>query len=414
MKIPGTPVPGRIGANIRPLAEAPLATAPLAEAPLAIAPAKAASGPAASRSLSPVTQNRVFSLLSSLGLPRDSLSASIVSFARFFSLPLEPELLAEVRRQTIASGAAANPGGGKNREALSLAALAATDKGLRLSAAALEEYSAAINGEAPLPEPWDSKAQRDNKPEADNRSGNNKAGGENTGEQGGAGQNTGGKNADSGEDAENETAPVVCGVIADGVIAYGVLADGVLADGVLADGVLADGALADGALAGSALAGGLLNLKEKILASGEANPLLDLLNRLAGKNGQRWIVLPFHFVEAEALYRISLKILLNPDQSAGHLILDILKTGVESRPCPAGQDECRRLFVMDRAKGEKTRLGVYLWPPIPQKDRQSLASGLAACLGLARECIFVQNTRESFPFVEHNPEDILPSINEEV
>ena len=45
----------------------------------------------------------VLSLINSLKLPPDKLSASIVSFARFFSLPLKTEQLAEIRRQAFTS-----------------------------------------------------------------------------------------------------------------------------------------------------------------------------------------------------------------------------------------------------------------------------------------------------------------------
>ncbi len=40
--------------------------------------------------------------LNTSGLPADKISSSIISFARFFSLPLKPELMAAIRRQVFA------------------------------------------------------------------------------------------------------------------------------------------------------------------------------------------------------------------------------------------------------------------------------------------------------------------------
>jgi hypothetical protein len=254
---------------------------------------------------------------------------------------------------------------GGNREALSLAAAAALDKGVELDPAALEEYAAAIEVEARLPEPPDSKAAA-SKQDADNQGGNGGTGGGNAGSQGEAGHNTDSRRGHD-QDAERDIA---------------------------------------------ALAGNPRGLKEKMLESGEANPLLDLLNRLPGKNGQRWIVLPFHFVEAGALYRICLRILLNSDQSAGHLVLDVLRTEGEPRTC--GQNSRRRLFVMERTNGKNSQLRVYLESGVSKKARRSLIAELAACMGLAEECISIHNGKDFSPLAEHNPKDILRSINEEV
>ncbi|MCL2193748.1 MAG: hypothetical protein FWB78_10170, partial [Treponema sp.] len=43
----------------------------------------------------------VHTLIAAAGLPADRLSASIVSFARFFSLPIKPELMAAIRQQVF-------------------------------------------------------------------------------------------------------------------------------------------------------------------------------------------------------------------------------------------------------------------------------------------------------------------------
>ena len=99
----------------------------------------------------------VTALIAAAGLPADRLSASIVASARFFSLPLKPELLAEIRRHVFAASpvqpdaakAAAEAdtaeAAAKNREALSLAAAACRDKGAALSPEGLAAYAAKID-----------------------------------------------------------------------------------------------------------------------------------------------------------------------------------------------------------------------------------------------------------------------------
>jgi len=101
----------------------------------------------------------VSSLILAAGLPQDKLSASIVSFARFFSLPLKPEVLKHIRQQAftmtpnappVAAGEDAAEAGTvfKNREALSLAASAAEGKGVELHTKSLETYAQAIDPES--------------------------------------------------------------------------------------------------------------------------------------------------------------------------------------------------------------------------------------------------------------------------
>ncbi|MCL2878649.1 MAG: hypothetical protein FWF29_00255, partial [Treponema sp.] len=75
-------------------------------------------------------------LLTSLGLPVDQLSRTILSFAKFFSLPFDPGLLANARKAGF---------GGKDREAQALANLAAVDKGVSATPAALQEYASLLH-----------------------------------------------------------------------------------------------------------------------------------------------------------------------------------------------------------------------------------------------------------------------------
>jgi hypothetical protein len=333
VKIQGTPVPSP---EQLPRQSAAFHT-PAASA------AKVPAGAADHSSLS-----RIFA---PLGLPADSLSAALVSFARFFSLPLS--LLSTVRREVLPppSGAGSPPeaadagsgpvspeAGGRSPEALSLAALAAADKGLELSRAELERYAAAIDPQNPPDNPAPGNQNQGNRDRPKDRSG-------------------------SGEDQPEGAA---------------------------------------------ALAGDPARLKAALCAAGEADPLLDVLNRLPGGNGQRWIVLPFCFVEQGEEWRVSLRVLLNQEGPetgrAEHLALEILRG--------SGGAARRSLFVMDHLPGTGPRLRICVSeghsPPV------SLARELAAFMGLPPECVLIQKGDEYFPFTGDTLEMLLRSVNEAV
>ncbi|MDR0316334.1 MAG: hypothetical protein LBH97_05480 [Treponema sp.] len=300
------------------------------------------------------------SLLKTLGLPADRLSASIISFARFFSLPLEPGLLAKVRQQAHLPGQASMPGQAehpaqtpagrgmglepsagailRSREMLSLGAVAAADKGVELSEKALAEYAAAID-----PDQGGGQNAEGRKKEQHNK-------------------NQDDKKAD--KQAPLELSPV--------------------------------------------------QLKELFLESAEKTPLLDILNRLPGKNGQRWLVFPFSFTENGSEYRVALKILLAGEMAGtaypaqrpvNRLSLDIVKSGETYQ---------RWLFVMDSA-GETQRLQLYLQPVRP-KARQRLVRELSRRLGLPPERVLVHDGEFSgeFPFAPDSRNEPLCPIDETV
>jgi hypothetical protein len=98
----------------------------------------------------------VSSLIAAAGLPADKLSASIISFARFFSLPLKPELLKNIRQQAFAmtpnvaspeTAPAAAESKQNAHEARALAASAAEGKGVELQPKGLEAYAQEIDPE---------------------------------------------------------------------------------------------------------------------------------------------------------------------------------------------------------------------------------------------------------------------------
>ena len=207
-------------------------------------------------------------LLASLGLPGDRLSASLITFARFFSLPMDSALLSAIRRQALQaaaeSGASANAALPRPEressgeaslaktvaDAFVLAALAAADKDAPVSTAALAEYAAALDPDG-----------------------------------GGAGQ--GGEEPDKKRQQNNDKEP-------DAYDALETLTPSLL--------------------------------KEKLLHNTAQNPTLTLLNSLPSKNGRRWLVFPFRFTQDGADYHISLRILLDsssPENRNGRVCLDI-------------------------------------------------------------------------------------------
>jgi hypothetical protein len=244
-------------------------------------------------------------LIRAAGLPADKLSASIISFARFFSLPLKPELMASIRRQSLSPESSA-PG----RETLSLAAAAAESKGVELRPKGLEWFAEAIDPD------W----RRHDPDERDRRDRRHKK-------------------------HEQE--------------------------------------------------------KEVTLA---------ILNKLPGKNGQRWMVFPFIFSESGREFKVSLRILLEgdkkPPNNVACMALDI------------AESERRWLFVMNPAKGKTAsavgRLSVYLQPELPPQSLEAFTGQLAQAMEMPRERISVKKWTESFPCETGGGDDLLRSINEAV
>jgi hypothetical protein len=199
----------------------------------------------------------ISALIADAGLPADKLTASIVSFARFFALPLKPEMMAAIRRQVLSSSTAAqsNPvklaaaenvsdsgTAAKNREALSLAAAAAESKGLELHPRGLEVLAEALDPD------WQKRQEERNQHRRRNK-----------------------------RHDEQENSPKA------------------------------------GAISAS-------SLKEMALESAEKDPLLAIFNRLPSKNGQRWVALPFSFSVDGRKFNVSLRILLEPDYQAANQV----------------------------------------------------------------------------------------------
>jgi hypothetical protein len=325
---------------------------------------RAAKVPVSSAPLQAAPSRSVSSLVSAAGLPQDKLSASIVSFARFFSLPLKPEMLAEIRRHAFASPSAARQAAetqgasppdavkhaadenvsdagaaAKNRQALSLAAAAAESKGAELESEALEKFAEAIDPD------WrrrqDGERQRRNK-------------------------NRGGKKE---ENAPSKTAPVTAAGLKELV---------------------------------------LQTALQTPFATAEENSLLEIMNRLPGKNGQRWIVLPFNFCEDGREFNVSMRILLEPQRISGNAVcmaLDISESG---------ESERRWLFMLESAKDRAMRLTVCVQPELSLNSHDDFTRDLSCILDIPIRRISVKDFPDDFPCESGRGSELLCAIDEAV
>jgi len=237
--------------------------------------AKAAATAKAANAVSKIPQSATQQELTrSLGLPADKISASIISFARFFSLPLKPQVLQHIRQQafTMTPNAPPNPAqAGKDsapeadtvlkiREALSLAASAAEGKGVELQSKSLETYAQALDPE------W---RKRQDSEQGDRRGRRE-------------------KNDDDDTEPLRKTGAI-----------------------------------------------NAASLEKMALEMADKNPLLATLNKLPAKDGKRWIVLPFDFSDEGREFKVSLRILLETGKTinrASCMALDIaISDDIEKR-----------------------------------------------------------------------------------
>ena len=344
--------PGNINSNKATETSAQKAASKTNAAQSAVQAAKPAAGAikASQPAVPQAVVRSVSSIISVAGLPVDKLSASIISFARFFSLPLKPELLKHIRQQafamtpnaalsdnvTAAKDSAPETGTVfKNREALALAAAAAEGKGVELQPKGLEAYAQAVDPE------W---RQRQDSGQGDQR----------------------GKRKREDNEKEGDPLQKTAAMSATG-------------------------------------------LEKLALEGAEKNPLLAILNRLPEKDEKRWIVLPFDFSDNGREFKVSLRILLETGKTvdrAGCMALDIaIRDIVES-----GKTEKRRLFVLEPAN----RLSVYSRPGITPVQQAELVRELSALLEIAPERIFIKTQTEAFPFEAGYGDDFLRSIDEAV
>ncbi|MDR3193584.1 MAG: hypothetical protein LBT87_11015 [Treponema sp.] len=276
----------------------------------------------------------LLSLLSRLKLPVDGLSVSIVSFAKFFSLPLNPALLAKIRRQAVSgpSGPGTSLSGGRTagntdpaiREARSLACIAALDKGVELNPESLERYARVIAGWRFSPEA----------PGADERSGGEARG-----------------------NAENRPKPGDDRFPANPETGQGSGGEG-----------------EEGPEGGGNRGGDPETLRNLAREAEAREPLIGLLNRLPGKDGKRWLVIPIPLEDAGVRLYATLRLLLSPRAglpagSSG----DVEQMSLEI-------NGGRRRWLFRYRPGSILRAA--LWPETEEGERAGLEQELAGSLGL--------------------------------
>ena len=318
------------------------------------------AGQPSSAAVSPTAHRSIVSLIAATGLPNDKLSLSIISFARFFSLPLKPEILTAIHRQAIAqepsagqsaaaAGKAVNEGNlraaiaentaERQITAKALAAAAAESKGVELNARGIETYSEAIN-------PDGHQQQKDS-----NR------------------QHKKHDRKKLGIDQKEEKTNEIISITAE-------------------------------------------TIKEAALKSEENNALLSIMNRLPGKNGQMWIVLPFDFFENGKNFHVILKIMLEKAQAKNEsncVVLDITEKN------QSGETERHWNFAITSKKFSLTNssLAVSLQPELPPKMTALFAGELALFLDIPSEQISIKTKTGDFPF-ETNTGGAFPVIDEAV
>jgi hypothetical protein len=308
-------------------------------------------------------------LAQSLGLPRDALSAVILSFARYFSLSLNPDLMAKIRRESLSAVPSESsrkyapppveaPAGQEAQNAAAFAAAAAAAKGLELSREGLAVYAAAIDPDYP-----------ENSGDSAENSDGGAAPGQNSGGDSGPGNRENGKEG-SGPSGNFGGGP--------------------------------RGGLDQDDLTGPD------TLREKVLEI--EGPLLGFLNRMPGKNGEPWISLPFAFTQGDMEYRVSLHISAGASFSTFspcRLVMDI-SGGPRDKPV------LRWFFLYDKFAGEEARLRARFWPPEDKKALKSFQKELSRLFSLQMNKINLQNNDEYTSYIKNYADDILPTINEEV
>jgi hypothetical protein len=270
--------------------------------------------PAASRTLPDLR-----GLLSALKLPNDSLSKSLISFSRYFSLPLESVSAGALRREVLAQ---------KKREAAALGAAAAAAKGLVLESRALAEYADAID-----PAEWRDQQQSDqgqpDQPQSDQQQPNQRQ-------------------------PESE------------------------------------------------------DIKRAVGAALERGPVPDFINRIPGKDGRRWIVIPFSFsgegIDLKASFRVLLSDPKGNNSGAERFAADIAVF--------RDKELFRRWFFLLEGKFgkefEAQRVEFSVFPPV--FSRKIIIGELSKAFGLPRDKI--SPAREG-DFMDSRG-DLLRTVDEEV
>jgi hypothetical protein len=336
-------------------------------------------------------------LIASLRLPQNELSRAIIAFARFFSLPLEPKLLNSLKREALAG------------QARALAAAAAADKGIALTGEALREYAAAIEGTG-IPEKKDPS-------EVHRLSENSRGNGDSEEKSPPDGGSADGGSPDSGS-SDHPGQGASGGDFSGNRGKSGGFPD-------------------NGENARERAEGAPEDLRRRIGAVLKEKPLLDLLNRLPGKSGRRWVVLPFSFSAGGLEFTVSLRLFLNRNPSLSgvpaasgyceRLCADITVSppesasqGSESKTNWEGRRWIITLERPNSATGIRAEVSLFSGAGgeasqrsavIPPKEKKRLEAELAETLGLPAGRVAV---KEKVPPFSDSRDDTLKPIDEEV
>ncbi|MDR0690354.1 MAG: baseplate J/gp47 family protein [Spirochaetaceae bacterium] len=136
-----------------------------------------------------------------------------------------------------------------------------------------------------------------------------------------------------------------------------------------------------------------------------ASPLLRIMNRIPGKNRERWVVIPFSFASGGVETKASLRILLTCRggyrYEAERLALDV-------------KGESRRwLFALHKDGEGPPRTDVYLSPHPEGESPEALEREIREALGPIGGAVTVKPPGE-MPFFADSRDDALRSLNKEV
>ncbi len=280
-------------------------------------------------------------LIQSLGLPQDILSSSLISFFTFFSLPLDAQIFKQIRREVL-DGKLLK---GKASDSIALAASAAFNKGVHLSEEALHEYAAAID-------PTEHRAEHRADHQNEHRGAHEDHGGmgyhQSAPEQHQENQQK--KNTEEKSTPQPEDIKTLMDEIDSG------------------------------------------------------DTLLRYLNKIPGKNGQKWIVLPFHFMSGAVDFSVTVRILLNTGNDYH---------AVERLAVDALADERRWFFLVSKEKDDSYKGQIAVSPNLRKPEQSDLLNELNEILGeFVSELSFIDEN--VIPSFMDSRNDTIISVDEEV
>ena len=296
-------------------------------------------------------------LAKNLGLVPDKLSVSLLSFARYFYMNLDPSLLLRLRHDS------------PKRSGAALALVAAEDKGVSLNAKALREYERAID-----PQSRDFDREAPDGKDGDSSGGHSKDGNPDSGNP--DSRKEAGENFYKLKPKEEEFSGQVIKKIAESI-------------------------------------------------EGEKG-VLGYLNKIPGKQKNRWIVIPFDMEDESKRTIVSLRILME-DEPGGRrdcvarMALDALsfyQGRGPHRKASGGHSSRHWLIVLDKPGRENSTGFIQTQPALPVRERKALEKEARELFGpLVRKVKIIEGSGLDF-LIDNMTSDIagdtaLFSVDEE-